>query len=88
VAEVPALADVAAGVDPRLLGLFHGTPHAYQASVGAAPAVTEIVLFRRNIERVAADAETKRDEVRTTLLHEAGHFFGLDEADLARLGLE
>jgi predicted Zn-dependent protease with MMP-like domain len=29
-----------------------------------------------------------RQEVRTTVLHEAGHFFGLDEDALARLGLD
>jgi predicted Zn-dependent protease with MMP-like domain len=88
VAEVPAAPDVATGLDPRLLGLFSGTPHATSNSVLEPPTLTEIILFRRNIERVADDEEIWRDEVRTTLLHEAGHFFGLDEAALTRLGLD
>jgi predicted Zn-dependent protease with MMP-like domain len=88
VAELPAAADVAAGLDPRLLGVFSGTPHAESGGVLDPPVLTEIVLFRSNIERVAGDDEALRDEVRTTLLHEAGHFFGLDEAALGRLGLE
>ena len=88
VAEFPAVADVATGVDPRVLGLFNGTPHADAGSTGGTPALTEIVLFRANIERVAHDEDELRDEVATTLLHEAGHFFGLDEAALKRLGLD
>ena len=85
VADLPAAADVQQGADPRALGLFHG---ATQAEQSAQPALTEIVLYRKNIERVAHDEESAREEVETTLLHEAGHFFGLDEKTLARLGLE
>jgi predicted Zn-dependent protease with MMP-like domain/Tfp pilus assembly protein PilF len=88
VAELPATADVAVGVDPRVLGLFNGTPHAEAGSTGGTPTLTEIVLFRANIERVAHDEDELRDEIATTLLHEAGHFFGLDEAALKRLGLD
>jgi len=88
VAELPATADVATGLDPRVLGIFNGTPHAENGSTGGTPALTEIVLFRANIERVAHDEDELRDEVATTLLHEAGHFFGLDEAALTRLGLD
>lgn len=98
VAEVPAAADVAVGVDPRLLGLFHGTPHADRGGFGDQPTLTEILLFRRNLERTAATVasggskeereEIVREEVRITMLHEAGHFFGLDEEALARMGLD
>ncbi len=88
VAERPALADVEAGLDPRVLGLFNGAPHGERGATADMPGVTEIVLFRQNIERVAADDDELRDEIRTTLLHEAGHFFGLDEEGLARLGLD
>ena len=84
VADIPAAVDVQGGTDPRALGLFHGATH---AESGADPALTQILLFRKNIERVAHDRESVRDEVRTTLLHEAGHFFGLDEAALERLGI-
>ncbi len=87
VADLPAAADVATGLDPRLLGMFSGSPHSDSASALAPGGLTEIILFRGNIERAAVDEESLRDEVRTTLLHEAGHFFGLDEDALARLGL-
>ncbi len=75
------------GVDPRLLGLFDGTPFPEQG-VGAAPNLQQIFLFRRNIERDAHHPDEVRHEIRVTLLHEAGHFFGLDEDDLAALNLD
>ena len=88
VADRPAQADVEAGMDPRILGLFNGAPHGEAGSTADVPGVTEIVLFRQNLERVAADDDDLRDEIRITLLHEAGHFFGLDEEGLERIGLD
>jgi predicted Zn-dependent protease with MMP-like domain len=34
------------------------------------------------------DERSLRDEVRVTVLHEIGHFFGLEEVDMERLGLD
>jgi predicted Zn-dependent protease with MMP-like domain/predicted Zn-dependent protease len=87
VADLPAEADVDAGLDPRALGLFTGTAYPDMPHVGGQPGLTQIVLFRRNIERVAEDEDELREEIRTTLLHETGHFFGLDEAELEGAGL-
>jgi predicted Zn-dependent protease with MMP-like domain/predicted Zn-dependent protease len=87
IAELPAEDDVATGLDPRALGLFAGTAYPDMPHVGGQPGLTQIVLFRRNIERVAEDEDELREEIRTTLLHETGHFFGLDEAELEGAGL-
>jgi predicted Zn-dependent protease with MMP-like domain/Flp pilus assembly protein TadD len=87
VAELPAESDVDAGLDPRALGLFAGTAYPDMPHVGGQPGLTQIVLFLRNIERVAEDDEQLREEIRVTLLHETGHFFGLDEAELEGSGL-
>src|SRR3954447_25627098 len=88
IAELPAEADVATGLDPRVLGLFSGTAHGEGGTaLGGQPGLTEIVLFRRNLERAARDADELCEEIRTTLLHETGHFFGLDEAALEEMGL-
>lgn len=86
-AELPAELDVEAGLDPRALGLFSGTSYPEQSHLGGQPGLTQIVLFRRNLERVAGDEDELRDEVRATLLHETGHFFGMDEAELEDAGL-
>jgi predicted Zn-dependent protease with MMP-like domain len=87
VADLPAEADVDAGLDPRALGLFSGTAYPDMPHVGGQPGLTQIVLFRRNIERVTDDEDELREEIRATLLHETGHFFGLDEAELEGAGL-
>jgi predicted Zn-dependent protease with MMP-like domain len=77
-------------LDPRLLGLFSGTPYPESGQMGAGgtPQITQILLFRRNLERGAPDEGTLRDEIRITLLHETGHFFGMDEEDLREVGLD
>ena len=87
IGEQPAEADVDAGFDPRALGLFSGTAHPDDSSLGGQPGLTQIVLFRRCLERVAGSEDELREEIRTTLLHETGHFFGMDDADLEEVGL-
>ena len=55
---------------------------------GQPPHLECVLLFKRNIERDARTVEEVDQEIRTTLLHETGHFFGLDEEDLEGLGLD
>ena len=76
------------GFDPRALGLFEG-PHAGESlqfdPVHGPPA--RIVLFCANL-LAATDCDANlAEEVEVTLLHEIGHFFGLDEDGVASLGL-
>ena len=47
-----------------------------------------IVLFRRNLERIAWDHDRLLEELRITVFHEVGHFLGLDEDDLEARGLD
>jgi predicted Zn-dependent protease with MMP-like domain/predicted Zn-dependent protease len=84
--DMPSEALVADGVDPRLLGLFQGTPMPDDGAL--APTVTNILLFRGNLSRACADADHLAEEIRITVLHETAHYFGLDEADLEALGLD
>lgn len=94
--NVPLLVDdlpdehlVKEGIDPRLVGLFSGTPLPEQSSVGGAPSITNIHFFRRNLERLAGDdAELLAEEIRITVLHETAHYFGLDDDALEKLGLD
>jgi predicted Zn-dependent protease with MMP-like domain len=85
VEERPARHLVEEGFDPRALGLFDGPPYGEQGLTG--PALNRIVLYRASIAAVARTRKQAREEVRITLLHETAHFFGLDEEDVARLGL-
>jgi predicted Zn-dependent protease with MMP-like domain len=87
IADQPAESDVEAGVDPRALGLFAGTAYPDASHLGGQPGLTQILIFRRNLERVVGSEEELREEIRATLLHETGHFFGLDDDELEGMGL-
>jgi len=84
--DVPSADLVAEGLDPRMLGVFSGTPMPEGGEL--APTVTNIRLFKTNLERASADLDQLAEEVRVTVLHETAHYFGLDEDDLAAIGLD
>jgi predicted Zn-dependent protease with MMP-like domain len=84
--ERPTLDMLNDGVDPRSLGLFTGTPTTEEQA--GVPALTHIHIFKRNLERVCRDLDDLEEQVRITVLHETAHFFGLDEEQVAELGLE
>jgi predicted Zn-dependent protease with MMP-like domain len=74
------------GFESDLLGLFIGPA---LAEPDESPLPPQIILFLENIwEMVEGDEESYRDEIRTTYLHELGHYLGLDEIDLEERGLE
>ena len=71
------------GVSGRntLLGLYQGTPLPHRdANFAALP--DTIVLFREPILRVSRSRSDVVRQVRDTVVHEIGHFFGLSDADL------
>jgi len=83
----PGVALVREGFDPRALGLFEGADDLGQRSAAAQEAPTRIVLFYANLLASFPDEDALREEIEVTILHEIGHFFGLDEEDMERLGL-
>ncbi|MEQ1567375.1 MAG: metallopeptidase family protein [Myxococcota bacterium] len=73
----------------ELLGFFSGAGLADRGSDDPwAQIPATITLFRRNLARLARDREHLIEEVRITVLHEVGHFLGLDEDDLHSRGLD
>lgn len=73
---------------PGILGLFVGTPLP-EKSLGDLPAAPDAVyIFKRNLERICESREELIEEIRITLLHEVGHFLGLDEDQLEARGYE
>jgi predicted Zn-dependent protease with MMP-like domain len=84
----PSQAMEADGIEPDTLGLFVGDAFPDQDSE-ALPLPAQVLLFLENLWDFAErDEKTFRREIRTTLLHELGHFLGLDEIDLEERGLE
>lgn len=63
------------------LGLYEGVPLTERTSDDMSlPDL--ITLFKGPIERACHTEEELEDEVRLTVLHEVGHFFGLEEEQL------
>lgn len=72
----------------ELLGLFQGPSLAdRQLDDPWSTMPATITLYRKNLERMAHDRDHLIDEVRITLLHEIGHYLGLDEDEVAQRGL-
>jgi predicted Zn-dependent protease with MMP-like domain len=72
--------------DDLLLGLYHGRPLTHR-SVMDSPALPDVIyIFQENIELACEDEENLIQQVRTTVLHEIGHHFGMTEHDLDDLG--
>lgn len=77
--------DVPAG---ELLGLFSGLSYG-EGEPQTPDDVPRITLFLETLwEEAGGDPETFEREVRTTYLHELGHYFGWDEDDLAQRRLD
>ena len=64
--------------DPDLFGLFQEEPY--------LPA--KISIYRLPLEEEFADPRDLEREIRITVLHELGHYFGIDEDRLTELGYE
>jgi predicted Zn-dependent protease with MMP-like domain len=74
------------GVEPDVMGLFIGPAFAGEDQ---DPIPAEIILFLDNIrDEAEGDPIRYRQEIRTTLLHEIGHYLGLNEAELWERELE
>ena len=84
----PSKEQEADDIAPDTLGLFVGEalPDAY---AGGQQLPAQIILYVENIWDYAGhDPAIYREEVRRTLLHELGHFLGLDEDDLQARDLD
>jgi predicted Zn-dependent protease with MMP-like domain len=71
--------------EPDLFGLYEGVP--LPERVGAEPQEPDsITIFRLPLERSYREREKLREQIRITVLHELGHYFGLEEDRLDELG--
>jgi predicted Zn-dependent protease with MMP-like domain len=73
--------------DRDLYGLFEGVPRT-EGGPAAGDLPNRIAIYRRPLEADFPHEAELRDEIRITVLHELGHYFGLDEDRLAELGYE
>jgi predicted Zn-dependent protease with MMP-like domain len=87
VADRPSAEMVAGGIDPRVLGIYHGVPMTRRSTSFGAPFADTIYVFRANLERVCATRAALAERIRVTVLHETAHYFGYTEGQLRRMGL-
>lgn len=65
-----------------LLGLFHGVPKTKKSTFDLPTGPDHIVLYQKNIEAVCSSEVEVRQQIRQTLIHELGHYFGMTEEEL------
>jgi len=89
VAERPSFAQLRESGLPAgetLLGLYEGVPLVDRENYGLV-VPDRITIYQIPLEDVCASREELVHEIRTTVVHEFAHFFGLDDATLRELGV-
>ena len=79
-----------AGIGPgsTLLGLYHGVPLPDRGHEGYNLVLPDkISIYQGPIESICRTDDEVREQVRTTVLHEIGHYFGIDDDRLHELGM-
>ncbi len=70
-----------------LLGLYQGVPLPARGAYYGNVLPDKITLYQDSIEAVANGPDEIREQVRKTVLHELGHYFGIDDQRLNELGM-
>ena len=80
------LRSVGLAADELLFGLYQGValPDRSVEHSGVLP--DRILIFQEDHEIACDSPEQLVEEIRTTVLHEIGHHFGMDEDDLDEVG--
>lgn len=69
-----------------LFGLYEGIPLTMRDGGYSIVAPDKITIFQRVIEQTCDSNEEIAEQVRTTVIHEVAHHFGIDEDKLDELG--
>lgn len=73
------------GRGQELLGLYHGISQKNRGFWYGNALPDRIIIYRKPLERISRNLEDLKNNVRETVIHEVGHYFGLDEEDLEAL---
>ena len=68
-----------------LLGLYDGIPITERSVFHTGGQPDRIYIFRKPIESICESDEEIAEQVRQTVVHEIGHFFGIDDQRLDEL---
>jgi len=68
-----------------ILGLYHGTPIVLKpGKLNLLP--DKIIIYKKALEEISSSNEGLERNIRKVVLHELGHYFGLDDKKLRKLG--
>lgn len=82
------LRSVTPPLSPLILGLFRGTPRGAKSVFDPGDGGPDVVvLYQRCLELASHSRDELEDEIAVTLVHEIGHYLGLDEEDLIERGI-
>ncbi|MFQ6108172.1 MAG: metallopeptidase family protein [Candidatus Aminicenantales bacterium] len=68
-----------------VLGLYHGVPFKHRGPFYGNLPPDVIVIYQEPIERICHSEDEIKEKVREVVLHEIGHYFGLNEKDLKEI---
>jgi predicted Zn-dependent protease with MMP-like domain len=72
---------------PGLLGLYEGVPLTSRTTTAYAGALPDrITIYRLAICQICRTEDEVTEQVRRTVIHEVGHYFGIDDDRLHELG--
>ena len=74
------------GREPSLYGLYEGVPRTERSIDESLREPDRITIFKRAIERDHRSRAAMVKCIQETVLHELGHYFGLDDNQLDQLG--
>jgi predicted Zn-dependent protease with MMP-like domain len=69
-----------------LLGLYTGVALTRRGQYGHGELPDRIVLYREPLLRISRDLDDLGLNIHVTLVHEIGHYYGLDDDELHKLG--
>ncbi len=67
------------------LGLYQGVPYVHKpGTISMLP--DKITIYKKSLEKISRNDKELEKNIRRVLLHELGHYFGLGEEKLKKLG--
>ncbi len=69
----------------NLLGLYHGISHKDRGFWYGNTLPDRIIIYQKPLESISSSLEELKENIRQTVIHEIGHYFGFDEEELRSL---
>jgi predicted Zn-dependent protease with MMP-like domain len=77
--------ELAVRAQDDLLGLYQGLPNTHRGAGYGNVLPDKISIYQRPLMDMCSNSEELQKEIRRTVWHEVGHYFGLSEAQLRQL---